>query len=91
MRVILKLKSGRTVTLRPIGARAEASCACPECGARLVVHGDGPQVSECDRYYFARGSCVACGKHVGEIRAYPSTIFGITEDERVLNGAAKVY
>ncbi|MCZ7679789.1 MAG: hypothetical protein M5U28_13910 [Sandaracinaceae bacterium] len=91
MRVILKLTNGRTVTLRPGPTQAEASCACPECGGSLAVRGDGPQVSDCDRYYFARGYCVACGKHVGEIRAYPSTIFGIAEDERVLRSGVRVY
>lgn len=89
--MLLKLTSGRTVTLRPASTKADASCACPECGVKLAVRGDGAQVSECDRYYFARGYCVACGEHVGEIRAYPATIFGITEDERVLSSRVRVY
>ena len=91
MRVILRLADGRTVMLRPGPTQAEASCACPECGAALAVVGDGLRVSDCDRYYHARGFCATCGLHVGEIRAYPSTIFGITEDARVLGGPHRVY
>lgn len=91
MRVVLKLTDGRTVTLRPGSTRAEAECSCPACGEALAVRGDGRKRSDCDRYYFARGFCVTCGAGVGEIRAYPSTLFGIEEDERVLNGRARVY
>ncbi len=92
MRVILKLEDGTTVTLEPEPTQARASCKCPSCGEDLAVQGDGMKVSPSDRYYFARGYCAACRAYVGEIRAYPSTLFGIEEDEAVLlHGRARVY
>lgn len=92
MRIVLILHGGRTVPLREEPDRAEASCACPSCGDPLAVVGDGRRRSDCDRYYFASGYCTGCGEQVGEIRAYPSTLFGIEEDERVLvRGCARVY
>jgi len=91
MRVILVTADGRSVPLRAEPTRAVAACRCPSCERPLFVRGDGRRVSRCDRYYVARGYCTECDALVGEIRAYPATLFGIEEDERVLNGRTRVY
>ena len=45
-----------------------------------------------DRHYQATGFAVCCGGHIGTLRAFPSTIFGLHEDEAVLlHGRARVY
>ena len=41
--------------------------------------------------YYSDAHCVACGTHVGELRAKVETIFGIEEDTRVLHGRCRVY
>lgn len=41
--------------------------------------------------YTSLAGCTACGKLAGKLVVTVSTIFGIEEDERVLNGRARVY
>ena len=77
MGVILKTLDGRDVPLEPGHMSATAECDCPACGKPLAVRGDGIRVSACSRYYYSRGFCIVCDAEVGELRAYPSTIFGI--------------
>ncbi len=74
------------------GAVAEASIPCPHCAKPLRVMGSGIQIGGHD-YYAADGFCAngECGKRVGQIRAYVSTIFGLEEDLRMQSGPAKVY
>jgi hypothetical protein len=65
--------------------------ACPECGAEpFKARGLGRRVAAHDTYAaHAVGLC--CRKPVGELRTTVSTLFGIDEDERVLNGPWRIY
>jgi hypothetical protein len=91
VRIILLIK-GKQHKLKPFQQFAEAKIPCPKCGeSPLQVHGDGQSVSDDDRYYRSRGFSKCCGELVGEIRAYPNTLFGLEEDERVQSGRYRVY
>lgn len=90
-----------TVEGRAFKARLEAptadhvlvdDAACPECKAPapLKVRGEGNHVEGRDTYA-AKAVALCCGAEVGVIRARLSTIFGLEEDGRVLNGRARVY
>lgn len=64
---------------------------CPECaGAPLMIHGKGEGARTRDSIT-QPAYCNYCGEVVGTIRAKFQTIFGIEEDNRVLNGRFKVY
>jgi hypothetical protein len=64
---------------------------CPRCGVGLKVAGRaGTEHHDHDTYY-AEAGCVGCGATLGELQAKVSTIFGIDEDEAVLNGRCRVY
>jgi hypothetical protein len=66
---------------------------CPHCHATpFRVRGMGPRVAADDRAYEASAACLTCGRTVGVLRAEPSTIFGIREDEAVLrHSRCRVY
>jgi len=68
---------------------------CPACGAE---HPEGTQVqggdavpSEDDRAYEAVAMAVCCRGRVGILRVEMETLFGVREDEAVLNSRARVY
>jgi hypothetical protein len=66
--------------------------ACPGCGANpFLIAGTGAHRQSDDRTLRAGGRCVKCGDAVGYIYATTNTLFGLEEDERVLNGRARVY
>lgn len=96
MKTTLKLTDGRVLTARPSGAVAiaKALTACPRCReaapAGLCVRGDGRRVESRDTFV-ANASAVPCGCAVGVLRVRVSTIFGLEEDEVVLNGPWRVY
>ena len=65
---------------------------CPQCKSKpLRVHGNGPRPSEDDRAYEADATSVCCGKVVGVLRAEVNMLFGVREDQAVLNGRCRVY
>jgi hypothetical protein len=65
---------------------------CPKCECSPCrVQGSGAAPSQDDRAWEARGYCMDCHELVGVIRTEVDTIFGVTEDERVLHGLARVY
>ena len=60
---------------------------CPSCKAlELRVQGAGRRVSDDDRAWEADAFSVCCNQRVGTIRAETNTLFGVREDQRVLNG-----
>lgn len=68
---------------------------CPACGEKtgtsgLVVGGSGKHIESHDTYA-AEAHAMCCKKKIGTIRVKVSTIFGLEEDERMLNGRARVY
>jgi len=92
MKIFLVTDAGDRAIVAPDNVTSAAECEgdCPACFKPLRVVGKGRRVVN-DRYYAADGHCAACLSHVGEIQAHPDTLFGIEEDERVLNGRARVY
>jgi hypothetical protein len=66
--------------------------ACPSCGARgpVKLAGRNKRVEGHDTYA-ADGEFLCCGASSGTIRAVVSTLFGLEEDEAVLNGRCRVY
>lgn len=62
---------------------------CPRCGKPLAVQSGQPRVDH-DRYR-ALAWCVVCKAKIGEMVVVVDTIFGIEEDERVLNARCRVY
>ena len=68
--------------------------ACPKCKlAPLVCRGRGMTIDPNASHdtYRADATCCGCDAPVGVLRVKVSTIFGIEEDERVLNGRCRVY
>lgn len=72
-------------TLRDIPERAATLKAKRDALRMLLVATFG----EVARERFSETAC--CGAELGTMRARVSMIFGIEEDERVLNGRARVY
>ena len=93
MKITVSVGGTKRAATRPFeGAdHVVATGACPHCSIEpFKVRGSGISRNDHDSYY-ADAECVACGKFVGTIRAKMDTLFGIEEDERVLNGPYKVY
>lgn len=64
---------------------------CPGCHDALKVKGLVATVHHDHDTYYADAVCISCKHAVGELQTQVSTIFGIEEDEAVLNGRARVY
>lgn len=80
--------------VRPAGDVGVADGACPGCGCTpFEVRGANLRTDPNRRHdgRMSDGRCVACGDAVGHIYAIVDTIFGIEEDDRMLNGRAMVY
>lgn len=66
--------------------------ACPLCGDALFrVRGGEPHPSADDRAVEAQAQTVCCKTLCGRLRVEVSTVFGVSEDARVLDGPWKVY
>lgn len=65
--------------------------ACPHCKRDPVIAGGSGITHHDHDTYHAQARCLSCGGKLGEMRTKVSTIFGIDEDEAVLNGRARVY
>lgn len=94
MKIKLYLTGGKTFTLTEAesGEFAEAKTHCPKCKvAPLGVHGRGKRIGDDDRHYVSDAFCHTCSERIGTIKAFPSTIFGLEEDERILYGRCRVY
>jgi hypothetical protein len=64
---------------------------CPKCEVEPCrVQGGGVTHHDHDTY-FSRAICLACEADIGEIRTKVETMFGIEEDNAVLNGRCRVY
>lgn len=96
MKVTFTNHAGNVYKLKPdegsttIGTKE----TCPHCNTENVrVKGTGQSIdpnSPRDTYR-ADAVCDSCGEPVGVLRVKMDTLFGIEEDERVLNGRARVY
>lgn len=98
MKVTLHMDGERTRDVQPSGDGrfATAAGACPCCKADpFDVHGTGmtrggPDPRRCDRYT-SPAVCLACRVGVGTLVAEMDTLFGLAEDEAVLEGRPRVY
>lgn len=65
---------------------------CPVCGAEPgeVAGIRGTQSHDHDTYR-AEAATICCDTRIGTIEVRVSTVFGIHEDEAVLNGRPRVY
>jgi hypothetical protein len=95
--------NGKALVARPPYADAEyvtieATCPTPDCDngkeamdeGRMSVRSDTRRLVD-DSAYEGEAYCNHCRTPIGEMRTEIATIFGIEEDERVLNGPWKVY
>lgn len=98
MKITVEIDGRKLVAKQPFPhadhVRVPTMTKCPACGVAheegLPVMGSGNHIENHDTYKAtALGKC--CGKVLGVIRVKVSTIFGIEEDERVLNGRFRVY
>lgn len=75
----------------PTAQHVDVSGACPKCDASpWRAQGAGDRQRGHDTID-ERCRCLECGAIVGRIVVTVDTIFGIEEDERVLNGRCRVY
>lgn len=73
------------------GADHVVIARCPDCGqAPCRVRGTGITHHDHDTYY-ARAVALCCRAAIGGMETKVETIFGIKEDEAVLNGRPRVY
>ena len=91
MRAWLTTSEGKRIKLKipppdSPAATAEIPCAC----GSFLVNGLGASIEDRDTYV-ADAVCYDCRAARGKMRVVVDTIFGIEEDERVLNGRARVY
>jgi hypothetical protein len=63
---------------------------CRHCKQLLVVAGAKRRIGGHD-FYESDAGCVHCNAFIGYLRLYVSTLFGIAEDERVLNSYVRIY
>ncbi len=95
MKILLIVKDGprRKCVLPYTGCKhVDVEGSCPAClRSDFIVAGGDPHPSADDRAWECDACCLACKVLVGTLRVEPSTIFGVTEDERVLNGRVRVY
>ncbi len=90
-RSIICLHDGKAIPLRINQAHGAATVgACPACSTADVGVSGRNQRHDHDTYY-ADAYCIACCAHIGTIEVTVSTIFGIEEDQAVLNGRVRVY
>lgn len=65
---------------------------CPKCSAKpWGAVGAGRRPSKDDRAWEADGHCTECKAHIGIIRVETNTLFGVREDQAVLQGRCRVY
>tara|TARA_R110002126_G_scaffold81426_1_gene200670 strand:- start:6552 stop:6833 length:282 start_codon:yes stop_codon:yes gene_type:complete len=61
------------------------------CGEEEELRVRGGDYTQHYDMYTCKANCAQCGEHLGEMTVTVSTIFGIEEDRRVLQGRPRVY
>jgi hypothetical protein len=93
--IAIKDLDGKVIPIKDIREGApsiETKNVCNGCKNSLTVMGDKTKMTHDHDTYRAPAHCCSCGVHVGTITVKVSTIFGIEEDDRVLNhGRCRVY
>ena len=92
MKITIVFSGGRAIEAKrpPESSKVvETDETCPECKEPLRVYG-GDTTQDHDTYS-APAYCWACRSEIGTIKVRVQTIFGIEEDNAVLNGRCRVY
>lgn len=92
MKVIWLDESGTSHTL-PKSAIGEESAEVPApctCKCNRVA-GTGKHIAPDDRHYEAEARCAKCGALRGKLQAWPSTLFGLREDEAIGRLGIRIY
>ncbi len=97
---------GRRKAYEPFAGADHALCegACPKCshveqapeggkasGNVFKAAGTGRRIAPDDRHYEADAVALCCKQAIGFFRVETATLFGIREDEAVLQGRCRVY
>lgn len=91
MKIRLHLDGTEWHCTLPHDGAPSVECAAPACACGSVfVRGIGDDERGHD-IVSSRAVCAGCGVARGRLVVTFSTIFGISEDERVLNGRCRVY
>lgn len=86
------IRDGERLPIASHGSHATCDgLKCPKCDGVLRIGGSGKRPSSDDRAWEADGYSLCCLVPVGLIRVEVDTIFGVREDEAVLNGRCRVY
>jgi hypothetical protein len=65
---------------------------CPHCKAKAPIYVRGRGITQKTHdEYIADAKHTACGGAMGQLVVTVDTVFGIEEDEMVLNGRCRVY
>jgi len=94
MKVFLVVRGKKHVAVvNSNGESVRVNVDCPACGetAPIAVAGTDMHRSDDDLAYESTAVCLKCKRAIGTLRAEPNTVFGISEDERVLHGSWRVY
>ena len=94
MRVFLEIAGDRYAAKVPFDGASyvEVDIRCPMCAEEGPIRVQGLGISERTHdEYRATALHLECDRPIGRLIAQVSTIFGIEEDERVLNGRPRVY
>jgi hypothetical protein len=76
----------------PEADHAVVEGSCPRCSATpFAVAGTGKRPSQDDRAWEADAVCLDCRASVGTLRVETNTLFGVREDQAVLQGRCRVY
>lgn len=92
MKITIQIEETRHACTMPYdGADHVLSSVALPCGCETRKIGGRGMTLESRDTYRAKAGCMVCGADVGTLRVEVSTVFGIEEDERVLNGRCRVH
>jgi hypothetical protein len=83
--------AGHRALVSDNGKHVTVKLACPKCGTSPVRAVGQGIVETTHDTYVARAISLCCREPLGDMRTTVDTIFGIEEDEAVLNGRPRVY
>ena len=93
MKITLTTNEGRRLVgslAFPEAEQVDFKLADAHCGGEHLTARGGDPTIDYDTYT-SKAVCAVCGDHLGTLTVRVNTLFGIEEDQRVLNGRARVY
>jgi len=93
MKIWIELNEQKIEATRPFEGSdfVEAKTDCPHCKASAPIKVQGGESFHDHDTYTCAAFCVGCKGSLGKMKVQVDTIFGIEEDNRVLNGRWRVY